>query len=91
MTTLLHLLVFALSPKYYSVKLHFVSTRIAPYRDVEVSQGYKVALRRLFIDLDMWDAVRIEFMDFVCSNDFNIDALYEKFKVDAHSWWYFHG
>lgn len=81
MTILLDILAFALSPKYYSVEILFMLTRIAPYRDVED----KLALSRLLIDLYMWDVVRIELMDIVCSKDFSIDALCDKSKVDAQS------
>ena len=43
-----------------------------PHRDVEPSQGYKLALHLLFIDPNMWDAIRIEFVDFMCSNNFDM-------------------
>jgi len=91
MTTPLHLLAFALSPKYYSTQLLSVGTRVAPYRDVEVSRGYKAAFRRLFVDPDIREAVRAEFIHFVSSMNMDVDALADKYKVDAHMWWYFHG
>ena len=93
MTTMLHLLAFALSPKYYSPELLSVTSRVAPYRDVEVAQGYKAAIRRLFTDRDQRDRVRAEFMAFACSGSVaqNLDALRDKYRVDGHSWWYFHG
>ena len=48
MTTPLHLLAFALSPRFYSqVVLKESSTGVAPYKGPEVAQVYKAALRRL--------------------------------------------
>jgi hypothetical protein len=52
MPTQLHLFVFALNAKYYSAQLLSITTRVAPYRDVEVAQGYKAALCRLFTNHD---------------------------------------
>ena len=45
MTTLLHLLAFALSPRFYSqLVVKGSTTRVASYRDLEVAQGYKTTL-----------------------------------------------
>lgn len=90
MTTWLHLLTFALTPKYYSFELLSMSTRVAPYRDVEVNQVNKAKCCRLFIGCDMWDAMRVEFVDLACSNSFSIDAFWDKYKFHAHSWCYIH-
>lgn len=89
MTTPLHLLAFALSPKYYSQEL-LTGTRVAPYRDPEVAQGYKATLCKLFHQ-DLWPAVRAEFMSFSSANDCGLEALWDKSRSPAHSWWYFHG
>ena len=49
MTTPLHLLAFALSPSFYSQSvLKGSTTRVPPYRDPEVAQGYKAALHNSF-------------------------------------------
>ncbi|XP_057865649.2 uncharacterized protein LOC131073259 isoform X2 [Cryptomeria japonica] len=91
MTTRLHLLAFALSPKYYSREvLNKSSTRVAPYRDHEVAIGYKAALRRLFPD-SLRAVVRAEVMSFTSTDDCGIEALEDKANVDAHKWWYYHG
>ncbi|XP_057820983.2 uncharacterized protein LOC131033730 [Cryptomeria japonica] len=91
MTIPLHLLAFALSPKYYSWEvLNKSSTRVAPYRDHEVAIGYKAALRRLFLD-SLRVVVRAEVMSFTSTDDCGIEALEDKANVDAHKWWYFHG
>lgn len=91
MTTPLHLLAFALSPKYYTSEILSLPGRLAPYRDLEVSDGYKKAFRRLFPHPKLQDIVTSEFIDFVHSNGQSIEALHGKFKKDAHSWWYYHG
>ena len=45
MTTPLHLLAFVLTPRFFSQDvLKGNSTRVAPYRDLEVAHGYKAAL-----------------------------------------------
>ena len=49
MTTPLHLLAFALTPRFYSQDvLKGNSTRVAPYRDPKVSEGYKAAFEDSF-------------------------------------------
>ncbi|KAH9291990.1 hypothetical protein KI387_042820, partial [Taxus chinensis] len=48
MTTPLHLLAFALTPRFYYTEILSLPGRVAPYRDVEVSEGYMAALARLF-------------------------------------------
>lgn len=78
MTNPLHLFAFALSPKYYNSEILSLTGRLAPNRDLEVSDGYKKAFRRLFPDPELQDIATIE-------------ALRDKFKKDAHSWWYYHG
>lgn len=63
MTTPLHLLAYALSPRYYSSEILAIPGRVAPYRDPEVVVGYKRALNRLFSDPDVASNVRREFVD----------------------------
>lgn len=53
MTTPLHLLSYALSPRYYSGDILSILGRVAPYRDLEVAIGYKKAFGRLFSDLEV--------------------------------------
>lgn len=85
MTTSLHLS-FVLSPNYFIAKLLSLSTRVAPDRDVDIGQGYKITPFRLFIDLDIGSAMGIVFMEYVCINNISIDSFLDKQKVDAHSW-----
>ena len=53
MTTPLHLLAYAVNPKYYSIELLSDPERTAPNKDLEVSKGFKKVLRKLFVDLDI--------------------------------------
>ena len=64
MTTSLHLLSYARNPKYYSAELLNDPERTLPNNDPEVSQGYKKALRKLFVDLDIAYMIREEFSHF---------------------------
>ena len=91
MTTPLHLLAYALTPKYYSTQYTDLPGRLPPYRDIEVSDGYKAAFQRLFPDDEMRDWVTDEFIQFVDAKNLSIDALRHWFRKDAHSWWYLHG
>ena len=91
MTTPLHLLAFALSPKFYSqLVLKGSTTRVPPYRDPKVAQWYKAALRKLFPE-HLRPAMRSEFMSFASTNDCGLDALEDKNNANAHKCWYFHG
>ena len=47
-TTPLHLLAYAVNPKYYVAELLSNLERTAPSKDPEVSQGYKKAFRKAF-------------------------------------------
>jgi hypothetical protein len=90
MTTPLHLLAFALSPRFYSQSvLKGSTTRVPPYKDPEVAQGYKAALRRLFPE-HLRPAVRAEFMSFASTDDCGIEALEDKNNANAHKWWFYH-
>ncbi|XP_057859814.2 uncharacterized protein LOC131068603 [Cryptomeria japonica] len=91
MTTPLHLLAYALTPKYYSNQFLDKPRRIPPWRDLEVSDGYKAAFLRLYLDDDLRDVVTSEFIEFANGNGLSVDALRHRSKKDAHSWWYFHG
>ena len=67
MTTSLHLLAYAVNPKYYSAELLNDPERTAPNNDPEVSQGFKKAFRNLFVDPDIAVQIREEFAHFVGS------------------------
>jgi hypothetical protein len=91
MTTPLHLLAFALSPKYYSDEILALPTRVPPYRDAEVGEGFRKAIAKLFPNIEMEDAVTSEFADFVSSTGHSPAAIRDKYRKDAHSWWYLNG
>lgn len=91
MTTPLHLLAYALTPKYYSSQYCDLPGRLPPYRDMEVSDGYQAAFRRIFPDDDIRDVIMDEFIAFVNATDLSNDALRHRFKKHAHGWWYLHG
>ena len=67
MTTSLHLLAYAMNPKYYSAELLNDPERTLPNNNPEVSQGYKKALRKLFVDPDIAYMIHEEFSHFVGS------------------------
>jgi hypothetical protein len=67
MTTSLHLLAYAVNPKYYSAELLSDPQRTPPNNDPEVSQGFKKAFRKLFVDPDIAYQIREEFSHFVGS------------------------
>ncbi|KAH9314484.1 hypothetical protein KI387_023111 [Taxus chinensis] len=91
MTTPLHLLAFALTPRFYSTEILSLPGRVAPYRDAEVSEGYMAALARLFPDPEAQDQVMVEFGNFIAETGHSLLALRSKYKMDAHMWWYLHG
>lgn len=91
MTTPLHLLAYALSPRYYSSEILDIPGRVPPYRDPEVAVGYKRALNRLFSDPDVASNVRREFVDFVSGKFAEPDAINDQSRLDAIGWWYLHG
>ena len=91
MTTPLHLLAFALTPKFYSDEILSQPTRVPPYRDGEVSDGCRTALSRLFRDHSMEDLVTTEFVDYVSSSVQSVAAIPDKYTKDAHAWWYLNG
>jgi hypothetical protein len=51
MTTPLHLLAYALHPKYYHSKKNSLPGRTTQNKDSEVVQGYKTALRKIYKDV----------------------------------------
>ena len=67
MTTSLHLLAYAVNPKYYFAELLNDPERTLPNNVPKVSQGYKKALRKLFVDPDIAYMIREEFSHFVGS------------------------
>lgn len=91
MTAPLHLLAFALTPKFYSDEMLAKPSRVPPYRDSKVSEGCGTALTKLFPDSKMEDLMSSEFADFVASNGQSVAALRDKYKKDAHAWWYLNG
>eukprot|EP00253_Pinus_taeda_P031593 PITA_31593 len=58
MTTPLHLLAYALHPKYYHSKILSLPGRIVPNKDSEVVQGYKTDLRKIYRDMGVAMEVR---------------------------------
>ena len=62
MTTPLHLLAFALTPKFYSDGILAMPSRVPPYKDVEVSEGCKKALTKLFPDREMENIVKVSLL-----------------------------
>ena len=66
-TTPLHLLAYVVNPKYYVAELLSDPERIAPSKDPEVSQGFKNAFRKLFVDPEIGLQIHSEFVHFVGS------------------------
>ena len=91
MTTLLHLLAFALSPKYYSKEILSLPRRMAPYRDLEVAAGYKAAFRKIFVDEEIQSIVMGEFSQFIAAKNHDVSAHLDRYRKDTDDWWYLHG
>jgi hypothetical protein len=93
MTTPLHLLAYALHPKYYHSRILSLPGRTAPNKDFEVVQGYKTALRKIYRDVGMAMEVREEFGAFVQSTGNFSDplAMDDRGHMDPITWWGFHG
>ncbi|KAH9296658.1 hypothetical protein KI387_044238 [Taxus chinensis] len=94
MTTPLHLLAYALNPKFYSSEILALPGRQKPYDDHEVASGAKAAFRRLFPDPDVTSAVRCEMTLFVSSSNSSmgeIDATLDRYKMPPCMWWCAHG
>ena len=86
MTTPLHLLAFSLSPKYYSEEGHAMPTRVPPYHDAKVGEGFRKAVAKHFLDTEMEDVVTSEFADFLSSTGPSLAVVHDKYRKDAHSW-----
>ena len=93
MTTPLHLLAYALHPKYYHCKILSLPGRTAPNKDSEVVQGYKTALRKIYRNVGIALEVREEFGAFVQSTGNFSDplAMDDRGHLDPITWWGFHG
>ena len=93
MTTPLHLLAYALYPKYYHSKYLSLPSRTAPKKDSEVVQGYKTTLRKIYRDVGTAMEVRAEFGAFVQSTGGFSDptAMNDRGHIDPITWWGFHG
>ena len=93
MTTPLHLLAYALHPKYYHSKILSLPGRTAPNKDSEVVQGYKTALRKIYRDVGIAMEVHAEFGAFVQSTGNFSDplAMDDRGHMDPITWWGYHG
>jgi hypothetical protein len=92
MTTPLHLLAYALSPRFYSQEMVSEPNRVAPYRDAEVAAGYKAAISKMYRDdSETRDIVLTEFAQFASSKYHDNIALHAQYRMDADEWWYGHG
>ena len=83
MTTPLHLLAFALSPRYYSGEILYIPSRVAPYKDPELATGYKKAFSRLFSDPEVALNVRRVFAEFVLGKNADPDAINDQSRMDG--------
>eukprot|EP00253_Pinus_taeda_P014349 PITA_14349 len=93
MTTPLHLLAYAVSPKYYTAELLSDPEKTAPSKDPEVSQGFKKAFRKLYVDPKIGLPVRAEFSHFVGPEgwDSNIDCMRDKRAMSTIEWRNYYG
>jgi hypothetical protein len=93
MATTLHLLAYALHPKYYHSGVLSLQGRTAPNKDSEVVQGYKTALRKIYRDVGMAMEVREEFGAFVQSTGNFSDplAMDDRGHMNTITWRGFHG
>ena len=88
MTMPLHLLAYAVNPKYYVVELLSDLERTAPCKDSKVSQGFKKAFRKLFGDPEIGLRIRSEFAHFVGSEGWgsDIDCMWDKRAMSLIEW-----
>jgi hypothetical protein len=91
MTTPLHLLAYALSPRYYSQEILAMPDRVAPYADEEVATGCYTAFARLFPDDEMHKKVRLEFGLFASGSKLTPYAIKDQNDMGAITWWYMYG
>ncbi|KAH9304267.1 hypothetical protein KI387_008671, partial [Taxus chinensis] len=75
MTTPLHLLAYALNPKFYNSEIPALPSRQKPYDDNEVASGAKAAFQRLFHDPDVTSAVHCEMTLFVFSSNSSMGEI----------------
>eukprot|EP00253_Pinus_taeda_P025286 PITA_25286 len=75
MSTPLHLLAYALHPKYYHSKILSLPGRTAPNKDSEVVQGYKTTLKKIYRDMGVAMEVCQEFGGFVQSTGSFLDLV----------------
>eukprot|EP00253_Pinus_taeda_P004460 PITA_04460 len=89
MTTPLHLLAYALHPKYYHSKVLSLPGRTTPNKDFEVVQGYKTTLRKIYRDMGVAMEVCQEFGGFVQSTGSFSDpvAMDNRGHLDPITWW----
>eukprot|EP00253_Pinus_taeda_P003127 PITA_03127 len=93
MTTPLHLLAYALNPKYYAAELLRDPERSAPNKDPEVVEGFKNAFRKLFVDPEIGLWIRAQFSHFVGSEGWgcDIECMRDKSRLSPIEWWNFYG
>ncbi|XP_057854505.1 uncharacterized protein LOC131064392 [Cryptomeria japonica] len=91
MTTPLHLLAFALTPKFYSAEMLATPRRVPPYRDAEVASGYRAAFKKTYQDEETRNIFMREFGQFVSAKNHDVVALNARYGMDANEWWYVHG
>eukprot|EP01018_Ginkgo_biloba_P005359 Gb_11609 [translate_table: standard] len=93
MTTPLHILAYALNPRFYHEDILSIPGRKAPNKDKEVSDGYNKVFRKLYPDAKIGCDVRMEFSEFAFSQNSydDIDALIDRKAMPSVSWWNYHG
>ncbi|XP_059076140.1 uncharacterized protein LOC131875543 [Cryptomeria japonica] len=91
MTNPLHLLAFALTPKFYSAEMLATPRRVPPYRDAEVASGYRAAFKKIYQDEETRNVVMKEFGQFVSTKNHDVVALNARYGMDADEWWYVYG
>ncbi|XP_038701981.1 uncharacterized protein LOC119998684 [Tripterygium wilfordii] len=92
--TPLHCLAHSLNPRYYSEAwLNEDSTRIAPHRDEEISEGRNKCLRKYFPNNEDRKKVNVEFARFSEAMDVfsEYDSLSDRGALDPKAWWCVYG
>eukprot|EP01018_Ginkgo_biloba_P022884 Gb_03803 [translate_table: standard] len=93
MITPLHTLAYALNPRFYHEDILSIPIGQAPSENKEVSEGYKKAFKKLYLDAKVRCDVRIEFSEFSFSQNSygDIDALQDKKAMSPVNWWNYYG
>ncbi|XP_050385846.1 uncharacterized protein LOC126802279 [Argentina anserina] len=92
--TSLHCLAHSLNPKYYSAEwLNEDPNRVAPQKDLEVTNERKTCFMRYFVNEDDRKKFNIEFANFsmAMAHFGSTNAIRDRYLMEPLMWWAVHG